>query len=114
MNLLQILKIIALIGTAAVGVPALFKPGSIVGFTGITSETARAKSEVRAIFGGLLIGLGIAPLILNVPAAYQLVGIAYFAIALARAFSILVDRSYAASNVISLVVEIIFGAILVI
>lgn len=113
-SILQILKIIALIGTAAGGLPALIKPQSIYGFTGVNAPGVRGTSEIRAIFGGLLIGLGLAPLILGTLQAYQVVGIGYLAIAFARAFSIVFDKSYAASNLISLGVELIFAAILVV
>jgi uncharacterized membrane protein len=73
----------------------------------------RGVSEIRAIFGGLFIGLGLAPLFLGAT-AYQMLGIGYLAIAVARAFSMVFDKSYAQSNIISLVIEIVLGAILVI
>jgi uncharacterized membrane protein len=72
----------------------------------------RGVSEIRAIFGGLFIGLGLAPLFLGTP-AFQMLGIGYLAIAVARTFSIVFDKSYAQSNLISLVTEIILGVILV-
>jgi hypothetical protein len=43
-----------------------------------------------------------------------MLGIGYLAIAAARTFSIVLDKSYAQSNIISLVIEIVFGIILVI
>jgi len=61
----------------------------------------------------MFIALGIVPLFLG-PVAYQMLGITYLAIAAARAFSIVFDKSHAQSNLISLVIEIVLGAILVI
>ena len=113
MSILMILKIIASIATAATGLLALVKPTAVYGFTGLIAEGPRGISEIRAIFGGLFIGLGIAPFFLG-PTAYQMLGIGYLAIAVARAFSMVFDKSYAQSNVISLVIEIVLGAILVI
>jgi hypothetical protein len=112
MEILQILKIIAALATLAVGLPALFFPESVFGFTGLAVQGVRGTSEIRAIMGGLLIGLGLAPLLLRTPETYRMLGIAYFAIAIARAGSMLLDRSYASSNWISLVVEVVFGIIL--
>jgi hypothetical protein len=43
-----------------------------------------------------------------------MLGIAYLAIAAARAFSIVFDKSFAQSNWISLGIEIVLGVILVI
>jgi hypothetical protein len=114
MNILTILKMVAAVATLLVGLPALFRPESIYSFTGLDVQGVRGTSEIRAIMGGLLIGMGLAPLVLASPEAYRMLGIAYLAIAAARAFSIAIDRSYAPSNLVSLAVEIVFGAILVI
>ena len=113
MNFLSILQVLAALATAATGLLALVKPTAVYGFTGLTAEGARGISEIRAIFGGLFIGLGIAALFLGA-AAYQMLGIAYLAIAAARAFSIFFDKSAARSNLISLGIEVVFGVILVI
>ena len=113
MNLLMILKVIAALGTVATGLLALVKPTAIYGFTGLIANGARGISEIRSIFGGLFIALGIAPLILK-GNAYRMLGIAYLAIALARLFSMFFDKSFYKSNIISLVIEIVLGIILVI
>lgn len=111
MSVWLILKMIAAIATALTGLPALVKPETIYGFTEIKVIGVRSTSEIRAIFGGMLIGAGIAPFILGAP-AYAMLGVIYACIAVARAFSIVFDKSYAPSNIISLFVEIIFAAIL--
>jgi hypothetical protein len=113
MSFLLILKVIAALATVATGLLALIKPDAAYGFTGLNANGVRGVSEIRAIFGGLFIGLGVAPLFLGTP-AYQMLGIGYAAIAAARAFSIVFDKSYAQSNLISLGIEIVLGVILVI
>ncbi|MBI5031453.1 MAG: DUF4345 family protein [Chloroflexi bacterium] len=113
MDILLILKIIAALGTAATGLLAFVKPDATYGFIGLTANGVRGVSEIRAIFGGLFIALGVTPLVLGAP-AYLMLGIGYLVIAVARAFSIVFDKSYAQSNILSLVIEIVFGAILVI
>ncbi len=112
MNILYILKIIASLATAATGLLALVKPDAVYGFTGLTVTGVRGVSEIRAIFGGLFIALGIAPLFLGTQ-AYRMLGIGYLAIAAARIFSMVFDRSFDSSNIISLAIEIVFGIILV-
>lgn len=112
MNLVIILKIIAALATAATGLLALVKPSAAYGFTGLNAAGVRGVSEIRSIFGGLFIGLGVAPFILG-PTAYMMLGIGYLAIAVARTLSILFDKSYAQSNLISLGIEIVLGLILV-
>jgi len=112
MSILQILKIMAALATAATGVLALVKPEATYGFIGLTANGVRGVSEIRAIFGGLFIALGLAPLFLGAT-AYRMLGIGYLAIAVARTFSIFFDKSFAQSNWISLAIEIVFGIILV-
>ena len=99
--------------TAATGLLAFIKPDATYGFIGLNANGVRGVSEIRSIFGGLFLGLGLAPFLLGAT-AYQMLGITYLAIAAARAFSIVFDKSYAQSNIISLVIEILLGAILVI
>ena len=113
MSILMVLKIIAALATAATGVLAFVKPSAAYGFTGLIANGARGVSEIRAVFGGLFMGLGVAPLFLGTT-GYLLLGIGYLAIAATRVFSIVFDKSYAQSNLISLGIEIVLGIILVI
>lgn len=104
---------IAALGTAATGLLALVKPDATYGFIGLTAVGPRGVSEIRAIFGGLFIALGVSPFFLG-QNAYRMLGIGYLAIAVVRLFSIFFDKSYDSSNWISLAIEIVFGIILVI
>lgn len=113
MDISTILKIIAALATAATGLLAFFKPSAAYGFTGLNAEGVRGVSEMRSIFGGLFIALGIAPLFLGAT-AYLMLGIGYLVIAVARSISIVFDKSYAQSNIISLAIEIVLGIILII
>jgi hypothetical protein len=110
--LLTILKIIAAIGTIGTGVVSLFWPKSVIGFTGLSPQGGRGITEIRAVLGGFFIALGASPFLLGA-AAYQMLGIAYLGVAAVRAVSMFVDKSIMQSNVISLIVEIVFGVILV-
>lgn len=111
--IIQILQIIAVVGTILTGFYSLLWPQSVQGFTGLTAPGARGITEIRAVLGGLFIGLGIAVFLLKTHEVYQTLGIMYFAIGVVRAVSMVVDKSVEQSNIISLIVEIIFGIILV-
>ena len=69
-------------------------------------------TEIRAILGALFIALGAAPFFLG-ETAYVVLGIGYLAIAVVRAISMFVDRSVVQSNIISLLTEVVLGAVLV-
>jgi len=114
MNILQILKIVSSIATTATGLLSLFWPKSVYGFTGLIASGPRGITEIRAVLGGLFIGIGLAPFILQQsPLVYKTLGIMYLAIALVRLISMILDKSVVRSNVISWVVEIVLGIILV-
>jgi hypothetical protein len=113
MSLLMILKVISALATIVTGLIALVKPSAIYDFTGLVANGVRGISEIRAIFGGMLIALGLAPFFLGL-VAYEMLGIAYLGIAITRAISIVIDKSTAKSNLISLGIEIVLGVILVI
>jgi hypothetical protein len=113
MNILKILQLIAVIGTIVTGLVSLLWPRSVFGFTGLTAPGSRGITEIRSILGGLFIGLGIAVFVLATREAYQMLGIMYIAIGAVRAVSMVVDKSIEQSNIVSLIVEIVFGVILV-
>ena len=113
MNFLKILQIIAVVLTILTGFVSLLWPRSVQGFTGLTAPDGRGITEIRAILGGLFIGLGIAVFLLATRDAYQMLGIMYLVIAAVRLVSIFVDKSSVQSNWVSLAAEIVLGIILV-
>jgi hypothetical protein len=114
MDILRILKIICALGTVATGFISLLRPRSIRGFTGLEATGPRGITEIRAVMGGLFIGLGLAPFLLGVPQVYQALGVMYLAIAAVRTASMFLDHSVMQSNVVSLIVEVAFGIVLVV
>lgn len=110
--MLAILKIIAAVLTIATGALSLFSPKSVPGFTGLQPVGGRGISEIRSILGGLFIALGIVPLVLGGD-TYTMLGWSYLGIGAVRLVSIFLDKASERSNWISLVVEIVFGVILV-
>ena len=110
--MIRILQIISVLVTVGTGVLALVKPKSIYKFTGLKAVGARGITEIRTIFGALFIALGIGAIILS---QYLFLGVIYLALAIVRFVSmILIDKSTAeSSNLISFLIEIVFGIILV-
>ena len=113
MTILEILKIATAVATILTGVVSLFWPLKVRGFTGLEVNGGRGITEIRAVLGGFFIGLGGALLLLNDPAAYLTLGIAYLVVATVRTISMFIDKSVVQSNVISVISEVIFGVILV-
>ena len=113
MTLIAVLKIIAAVFTIAFGLYSMIRPRAIKDFTGLDVTGPRGVTEIRAVMGGTFVGLGLAPLLLTAPAAYQTLGIVYFVIAAIRTVSMFIDKSIMSSNIISVVSEVILGVILV-
>ena len=111
--IMQILRILAAAATIITGLVSLFWPLKVPGFTGLEPVGGRGISEIRTILGALFVGLGGAVIYFNTKEAYLILGITYLAMALVRGISILVDKSPVSSNIISFVVELIFGVLLV-
>ena len=114
MSILEILKLLAGIATILTGMFSLFWPLQIRGFTGLEVKGGRGVTEIRAILGGVFIGLGAAVIFLNDPLAYQTLGITYLVVAVVRAISMYVDKSIVKSNIISVLAEVALGIILII
>jgi hypothetical protein len=111
--IISILQYAVAVATIITGVVSLFWPLKILGFTGLQVSGGRGITEIRAVLGAFFIGLGASALYFNAPETYAMLGITYLVVALVRGISMFVDRSVVSSNTISLVVEVIFGVILV-
>jgi len=111
--LIQIFQVVAAVGTILTGLVSMLRPRAVRSFTGLEVENPRGITEIRAVLGGFFVALGATPLILGDPVTYRMLGIAYLLVGVVRAVSMFVDESLARSNVISLIVEIVFGTILV-
>jgi hypothetical protein len=110
---IQYLQYFAAIATILTGVVSLVWPLQVRGFTGLEVSGGRGVTEIRSILGAFFIGLGAAALYFNLPETYAMLGITYLVVALVRSISMFVDKSVVSSNIISVVVEIVFGVILV-
>ena len=110
---LQILKYIGGIATILTGLASLIWPMNVRGFTGLEVNGGRGITEIRTILGALFVGLGAAVLYFNMKETYQVLGITYLVMAVVRTISIIVDKSLVSSNVISAVIEFVFGVILI-
>lgn len=110
---MQVLKIFAAVGTIVTGLVSLVAPRSVTGFTGLSPTGGRGITEIRAVLGGFFVALGVIPLVFAEPGMYLMLGITYLVVAAVRTASMFLDDSVERSNIISVVVEIIFGVILV-
>lgn len=73
------------------GVGALTRPDSLA-MVGLTATSPLGTSEIRAVFGGMFVALGVACLITREPVVFGVVGAAWLADVAVRVVSVVVDR----------------------
>jgi len=112
MPLEQFFNIAACIAIILFGLYSLVRPYDAAGMAHLKPEDANGVAEVRINFGGLFLAMGAAPLLLNDPVAYQVVGITFIGAFITRLATLFtnhpqVDRLFVVSAVFELAVGLI-------
>lgn len=87
------------------GLVGLLKPALMIDPIGIVTSSAKGISEVRAIFGGINLGGGVAALLLHDHSVYIALGAGWLAATLSRFYSMAVDGTTLRESVPALVVD---------
>lgn len=95
------------------GLAALLRPERVGGRVGLVAEGALGRAELRAVFGGVSIGIAIACLVTAGPAAYLTGGAAFLGGALAKLGSALVERSVFPAALPGLAMDLVIGGLFV-
>jgi hypothetical protein len=112
MTMTDLLAPAGALASALLGALGLCAPLRAARMVGLSPLGARGVSELRATYGGLFLGLGLAALLWQQPAAYGVAGIAWLGAAVARLASIVLDRSVSALNIGGVALEAVIGALL--
>ena len=109
-------QIIGTLGAAlsiALGLFGLLFPHRAAKLVAVQPLGRLGISEMRATYGGLFIGLGLACLYLQYPSAYFVGGAAWLGAAAGRLISVVVDASFSAKNFGGICLEDFIGSALV-
>jgi hypothetical protein len=98
--------------TLALGMFGLLAPMHAARLVGLTPRDRLGVSELRATYGGLFIGLGLACLVWPSPTTFIAAAMAWTGAGLARLLSIAVDRNLSRLNVAGVMVELLLGSLL--
>ncbi len=96
----------------AAGLLGLIWPRQISRAIGLQIPGRLGTSEVRATYGGLFIGAGIAVALIGNSDASLVLGAAWAGAFLARTISFVIDKSRAKENVAGLVIEAVMAILL--
>ena len=91
--------------SVAAGVLGFLWPHQVSKVIGLGLPSTLAISEFRATYGGLFIGAGIAVLMIGSCDAARVLGAAWAGAFVARAASVVIDRSRSKENIAGLVIE---------
>ncbi len=93
MTIIEIIQLVAAVVTAIFGVFALLRPQMLASAAGLRADSVRGAAEIRASWGGLFLGLGLAAIVLRTSDAYFVLGLSYGVTAGVRVINLLLDRS---------------------
>ena len=91
--------------TLIIGLVGFFRPQLFTVAMGIELTRPDAWSEIRAVFGGMNIGLSLAALLLNAPEVYMSLGLAWFFLLLARFYSMVKDGMTFKASIPAIVID---------
>ncbi len=103
--MIEILPNVAAVLTLGLGIAGLAFPIFIAEQLGIRPEGSLGRSEVRATYGGLFIGLGAICLWLQSREVFLVAGTAWTAAACGRILSMMIEREVTSKNLVGILVE---------
>lgn len=112
MNLVVLFHIYAVVITIKNGLFNALKLRWIKYKSGIEPPTPSAITELRASWGGILLGMGIAGLLFPIPAVYKSIGIVYFVRSLISGASMALEKSTDKAGLQNIVYETILAIFL--
>ncbi|MEO1162246.1 MAG: DUF4345 family protein [Chloroflexota bacterium] len=110
--LIPTLKNLTALASVIFGIVALFQPQATASAASLKADTAKGIAEIRASWGGLFIGLGLAVIIIGTPEAFQVFAAAYAMTAIVRLITWVLDTSIISrTGIIILTFEVVSAII---
>lgn len=91
---MNVINSIGAVVFVVLGLVGFFFPNLIAKFVGIIPCEGRGKSEIRATYGGVFLGVGASALYFQESHVFTAVGIGWALAAVGRILGILVDKEY--------------------
>ena len=107
------LPLLPAIACCLAGLAALVVPEEFARRTGLVAVGALGRSELRAVFGGVFVGIGLATLLVRTPDAHLVGGAAFLGGAAAKLLSAGLERGVLPAAVPGLLVDLVLGGLFV-
>lgn len=111
MVVIDILPLIGAVVTIGLGLLGFMLPNVAASMVGIEAKSGLARSEVRATYGGLFIGLGVSCLWFQLPEMFLVVGIAWCLAAVAKFIAVFIEHEASSRNIGGIALEGGVGAL---
>lgn len=98
--------------TLLLGLLGLLAPSRAATLTSIAPIGPDGRSEIRATYGGLFLGMGMLCLLLQVEVVFITIATAWFGAAAGRFISMLLDRNFSPKNLGGICFESVIGLLL--
>jgi len=108
----MLLNLLAAGLTMLFGIWSFIKPKASARLMGLQPKGRRGLSEIRAMYGGVNIGLGVFALLDQSTTAFQMLAIAFFAAAVCRIISLVMDQAFTKGSIQTVLVELVLGVCL--
>ena len=108
------LPFIASLCTAIFGLFAIIKPLLIAKIANLTPQGTAGISEIRAVYGGWILGLAGFASWNQSQEVYTCLGIGWLGAAILRSISFIIDKSYSPKNMRMFFYEVFFAILLLI
>ena len=102
----------AAVAMTLAGLGAIARPSTLE-MVGVTATSPVGRSEVRAVFGGMFVALGLACLLTREPNVFAVVGAAWLADVAVRIVAVFIDRVPLKESLSLLAIGSVMGAALV-
>ena len=93
------------------GISAAVKP-SALSLVGVVADSPLGSSEIRAVFGGMFIALGLACILTREPLVFAIVGAAWLVDFAVRLVAVFVDHVPADQALVVLAIAVVMGVAL--
>jgi hypothetical protein len=93
------------------GLVALAYPERLGRLTGLAADGPLGRSELRALFGGVFVGIGLAALLLGTPAAHIVGASAFLGGAAAKLLSAALERGVLPAALPGILFDLVLGAL---
>lgn len=109
LGMADLLALCGALATAGLGLLGLVAPARAAAFASLAPVGLVGRSEIRATYGGLFLGLGAVCLVTRAPEALLAAGVAWLGAAAGRLVSVAVDASRSPKNLGGVAFEAAIG-----